>query len=159
MVNQLTIQRHRKPGQALLHAMFRRVPSKLSLLRSSAYSAPNSAVKVRSHVMYTDTSHNSLATVYTNIYRSMLVVALKFQAYVQEWGTDPRRKTGFLYSAWDSPDRGRKGAKTGGYGAEVIQQVVNFQWADIVSKSRSRKAQALKVELGLKRLWIVWSVR
>ncbi|BGP08731.1 Telomerase reverse transcriptase [Rhodotorula toruloides] len=115
MVNQLTIQRHRKPGQALLHAI---------------------AVKVRSHVMYTDTSHNSLATVYTNIYRSMLVVALKFQAYVQEWGTDPRRKTGFLY--------------------KVIQQVVNFQWADIVSKSRSRKAQALKVELGLKRLWIVW---
>ncbi|BGP32724.1 Telomerase reverse transcriptase [Rhodotorula toruloides] len=117
VVNQLTIQRHRKPGQAFLHAMFR-------------------AVKVRSHVMYTDTSHNSLSTVYTNIYRSMLVVALKFQAYVQEWGTDPRRKTGFLY--------------------KVIQQVVNFQWADVVSKSRSRKAQVLKVELGLKRLWVVW---
>ncbi|KAK4334926.1 Telomerase reverse transcriptase [Rhodotorula toruloides] len=117
VVNQLTIQRHRKPGQAFLHAMFR-------------------AVKVRSHVMYTDTSHNSLSTVYINIYRSMLVVALKFQAYVQEWGTDPRRKTGFLY--------------------KIIQQVVNFQWADVVSKSRSRKAQALKVELGLKRLWFVW---
>ncbi|BGP25246.1 Telomerase reverse transcriptase [Rhodotorula toruloides] len=117
IVNQLTIQRHRKPGQAFLHAMFR-------------------AVKIRSHVMYTDTSHNSPSTVYTNIYRSMLVVALKFQAYVQGWGMDPRRKTGFLY--------------------KVIEQVVNFEWADIVSKSRSRKAQTLKVELALKRLWVVW---
>lgn len=48
--------------------------------------------------MYTDTSHNSPATVYGNVYRAMLVVALKLQAYVQQWGIEPRRKVAFLYS-------------------------------------------------------------
>lgn len=81
--------------------MFRCIPSD-SRFQNFSSPFPRSAVKVRSHVMYTDTSHNSLSTVYINIYRSMLVVALKFQAYVQEWGTDPRRKTGFLYSALSS---------------------------------------------------------
>ncbi|BGP48846.1 Telomerase reverse transcriptase [Rhodotorula kratochvilovae] len=115
--DQLTIQRYRKPGQAFLNAMFR-------------------AVKIRSHVLYTDTTHNSLATVYSNIYRAMLVVALKFQAYVQEWGVDPRRKIGFLY--------------------KVIRQVVNFQWAAAVNQSRSRKARTLGVEFALKRPWVIW---
>jgi len=62
-----------------------------------------SAVKIRSHVMYTDTSHNSLATAYSNVYRAMLVVALKFEAYLHQWGMDPRRKVGFLYSACSEP--------------------------------------------------------
>ncbi|GAA6058467.1 hypothetical protein JCM3770_002740 [Rhodotorula araucariae] len=115
--DQLTIQRHRKPGQGFVNAMFR-------------------AVKIRSHVLYIDTTHNAPATVYSNVYRAMLVVALKFQAYVQEWGIDPRRKVGFLHKA--------------------IGQVVNFQWAAAVNQSRSRKARSLGVELGLKRPWVIW---
>lgn len=48
--------------------------------------------------MYVDTAHNSPSTAYANVYRGLLVVALKFQAYVQEWGVDARRKSSFLYS-------------------------------------------------------------
>ena len=48
--------------------------------------------------MYVDTAHNSPSTAYANVYRGLLVVALKFQAYVQEWGVDARRKSNFLYS-------------------------------------------------------------
>lgn len=53
--------------------------------------------------MYVDTAHNSPATAYANVYRALLVVALKFQAYVQEWGVNARRKSGFLYSEYRVP--------------------------------------------------------
>lgn len=102
MTDLLTIQRHRKPGRAFLNAMFRcahpflwESVSNGSLTCRSFYSA----VKIRSRIMYVDTAHNSLATAYGNLYRSLLVVALKFQAYVQEWGIDARRKSAFLYGA------------------------------------------------------------
>ncbi|GJN91088.1 hypothetical protein Rhopal_004105-T1 [Rhodotorula paludigena] len=113
----LTIQRYRKPGQAFLNAMFR-------------------AVKLRATAMYTDTSHNSPATVYGNVYRAMLVVALKLQAYVQQWGIEPLRKVAFLY--------------------KVINQVINYEWSALVNQSRSRKARKLGVEFSLKRSWVVW---
>ncbi|GAA5844734.1 hypothetical protein JCM9279_002901 [Rhodotorula babjevae] len=114
---QLTIQRCRTPGQAFVNSMFR-------------------AVKIRSHVLYTDTSHNSLATAYSNVYRAMLVVALKFRAYVHEWGIEPRRKVAFLF--------------------RVVQQVIKFEWAASVNQSRSRKARQLGVEFSLKRPWVTW---
>lgn len=59
--------------------------------------------------MYLDTAHNTPATAYGNVYRGLLVVALKFQAYVQEWGVDPRKKSAFLYSTCSaSPGSGSR---------------------------------------------------
>ncbi|KAG0659712.1 hypothetical protein C6P46_005071 [Rhodotorula mucilaginosa] len=115
--DQLTIQRYRKPGRAFLVAMFR-------------------AVKIRSRIMYVDTAHNSPSTAYANVYRGLLVVALKFQAYVQEWGIDARRKSSFLYNN--------------------VQQVVAFQWSAIVNQARSVKARALGAEMTLRRNWVIW---
>ncbi|GAA5851509.1 hypothetical protein JCM8547_001116 [Rhodosporidiobolus lusitaniae] len=117
IVDQLTIQRHRRPGQAFLNAMFR-------------------AAKVRSHVLYSDTSYNSPSTAYANVYRGMLVVALKFQAYVQEWEIDAKAKSAWLL---------RK-----------IQQVVAFGYAALVHRARARKSRLLKVDFSLKRPWVVW---
>ncbi|GAA6042852.1 hypothetical protein JCM8097_007190 [Rhodosporidiobolus ruineniae] len=117
IVDQLTIQRNRKPGKAFINAMFR-------------------AVKVRSHALYSDTTYNSSTTAYTNIYRAMLVVALKFQAYVQEWGVDARAKSGFLLQS--------------------VRQIVSFGYASLVHRARARKARLLKVEFTLKREWVIW---
>ncbi|GAA5915420.1 hypothetical protein JCM6882_001418 [Rhodosporidiobolus microsporus] len=117
LVDQLTIQRHRRPGKAFLNSMFR-------------------AVKVRTHILYSDTSYNSPSTAYTNVYRGMLIVALKFQAYVGEWGVDSRRKTEFLWTA--------------------IERIVTFAFATLVNRARSRKARLLRVEFTLKREWVNW---
>ncbi|BGP56240.1 hypothetical protein JCM8202_005757 [Rhodotorula sphaerocarpa] len=117
IADQLTIQRFRKPGRAFRNAMFR-------------------AVKIRTRIMYLDTAHNTPATAYGNVYRGLLVVALKFQAYVQEWGVDPRKKSAFLYN--------------------ILQQILAFQWSAIVNQSRSFKAQTLHSEMGLKRSWVAW---
>ncbi|GAA6017946.1 hypothetical protein JCM10207_002715 [Rhodosporidiobolus poonsookiae] len=117
IADQLTIQRSRRPGQAFINAMFR-------------------AVKIRSHSMYSDTSYNSSATAFINAYRSMLVVALKFQAYVQEWGIDPRRKSAFLLKA--------------------LQRTVSAAYASLMHRSRARKARLLKVEFTLKQPWVTW---
>ena len=100
IVNQLTVQRYRKPGEAFLNAMLRFAHP--LLLRSAPTESnppsPRSAVKVRSHSMYTDTNFNSSNTVYSNIYQAMLVVALKFRAYVQEWSGSLRGKVTFFWS-------------------------------------------------------------
>ncbi|GAA5865197.1 hypothetical protein JCM1840_003940 [Sporobolomyces johnsonii] len=117
IADQLTVQRYRKPGQAFINAMYR-------------------AVKIRSHPMYTDTSYNSLSTVYSNIYQAMLVVALKFQVYVQEWGWDLRHRMGFFWRA--------------------IQQIVRFEYAALTNQASSRKARELQAELEIKRSWVTW---
>ncbi|GAA5826431.1 hypothetical protein JCM11251_002363 [Rhodosporidiobolus azoricus] len=117
IVDQLTIQRHRRPGKAFLDSMLR-------------------AVKVRTQMLYSDTSYNSPTTAYTNVYRGMLVVALKFQAYVGEWGVDSRRKSAFLYAA--------------------VERIVAFGFASLINRARSRKARLLRVEFSLKREWVNW---
>ncbi|GAA5959406.1 hypothetical protein JCM21900_006848 [Sporobolomyces salmonicolor] len=115
IADQLTVQRYRKPGQAFINAI---------------------AVKIRSHPMYTDTSYNSLSTVYSNIYQAMLVVALKFQVYVQEWSWDLRHRLGFFWRA--------------------IQQIVRFKYTALTHQASSRKARKLQVALGIKRSWVAW---
>ncbi|GAA5971226.1 hypothetical protein JCM11641_004195 [Rhodosporidiobolus odoratus] len=117
IVDQLTISRHRKPGKAFLNAMLR-------------------ATKIRAHVLYSDTSYNSPSTAYGNVYRAMLVVALKFQAYAQEWGLDPRQKADFLL--------------------KTIQQIVSFAYSTLVNRARAKKARLLKVEFTLKQVWVNW---
>jgi hypothetical protein len=59
------------------------------------------AVKIRAHIIYTDTSHNSRNVVYLNMYQAMLVVALKFQAYVAEWGADPRKRPDYFFREFE----------------------------------------------------------
>jgi len=99
IVNQLTVQRYRKPGEAFLNAMLRFAPPLLLLPKPNlTVPSSDSAVKVRSHSMYTDTNFNSANTVYSNIYQAMLVVALKFRAYVQEWSGSLRGKVTFFWS-------------------------------------------------------------
>lgn len=53
-------------------------------------------MKARSHIIYTDTSHNSAHSVYLNAYQSFLIVALKFKAYIREWRVSPMAKSEFL---------------------------------------------------------------
>lgn len=60
------------------------------------------AIKARSHIIYNDTSHNSSHSVYLNIYQSFLIVALKFHAYIKEWGADPRRRPAFFLGQYRS---------------------------------------------------------
>ncbi|KAL8280819.1 hypothetical protein RQP46_006823 [Phenoliferia psychrophenolica] len=60
----LTVQRIKYPGKAFLHKMLE-------------------TCKARAHLLYNDTTHNSLLTVYLNIYQSFLLSALKFHAIVE----------------------------------------------------------------------------
>ncbi|BGP16855.1 Telomerase reverse transcriptase [Rhodosporidiobolus nylandii] len=115
IVDQLTIQRFRKPGQAFLNAMYR-------------------ATKVRAHALFCDTSYNSQSTAHANVYRAMLVVALKFQAYVQEWGVEPKERDVFL----------------------LIRQIISFAYAALVNRARAKKARLLKVQFSLKKAWVTW---
>ncbi|GAA5952834.1 hypothetical protein JCM3765_002979 [Sporobolomyces pararoseus] len=117
IVDQLTVQRFRKPGEAFLNAMLR-------------------AVKVRAHSMYTDTNFNSKSTVYLNIYQAMLVVALKYQAYVQEWCGSLKGKVTFLWNA--------------------LQKIVKNEYSTLFAQSRSRKAITLSASFELDRLHVIW---
>ncbi|GAA5841755.1 hypothetical protein JCM5353_007420 [Sporobolomyces roseus] len=117
IVNQLTVQRYRKPGEAFLNAMLR-------------------AVKVRSHSMYTDTNFNSSNTVYSNIYQAMLVVALKFRAYVQEWSGGLKGKVVFFWNA--------------------LQKIVKYEYSALVRQSRGRKAARLSATFDLERTHVLW---
>ncbi|GAA5958254.1 hypothetical protein JCM10213_002618 [Rhodosporidiobolus nylandii] len=115
IVDQLTIQRFRKPGQAFLNAI---------------------ATKVRAHALFCDTSYNSQSTAHANVYRAMLVVALKFQAYVQEWGVEPKERDVFLLNA--------------------VRQIISFAYAALVNRARAKKARLLKVQFSLKKAWVTW---
>ncbi|CEQ41347.1 SPOSA6832_03072 [Sporobolomyces salmonicolor] len=136
IADQLTVQRYRKPGQAFINAI---------------------AVKIRSHAMYTDTSYNSLSTVYSNIYQAMLVVALKFQVYVQEWSWDLRHRLGFFWrelrlSLLQSVRANPRYCHSIG----AIQQIVRFKYTALTHQASSRKARKLQVALGIKRSWVAW---
>ncbi|GAA5910442.1 telomerase reverse transcriptase [Sporobolomyces salmoneus] len=117
IVNQLTVQRYRKPGEAFINAMLR-------------------AVKVRAHSMYTDTNFNSTTTVYENIYQAMLVVALKYRAYVQEWCGSLKGKTVFFWN--------------------VIQKVVKYEHSALFRQGTSRKAAKLDAAFNLERTHVIW---
>lgn len=60
------------------------------------------AVKIRAHIIFNDTTHNAKQTVYFNTYQALLVVALKFQAYVREWSVKPGARAGFFTSEHSS---------------------------------------------------------
>ncbi|GAA5934697.1 telomerase reverse transcriptase [Sporobolomyces koalae] len=117
IVNQLTVQRFRKPGEAFLSAMLR-------------------AVKIRAHPMYTDTNYNSSATVYLNIYQAMLVVALKFSAYVQEWTGTIKGRVAFFWKA--------------------VQKIVKYEYAALLRHGQSRRAAKLSATLELERSHVIW---
>ncbi|GAA6062681.1 hypothetical protein JCM10212_002504 [Sporobolomyces blumeae] len=104
IVNQLTVQRYRSPGKAFLEAMMRHVE----------------ALYLRSHAMYTDTSYNSLDTVYANIYESMLVVALKFEAYVRAWSSKVKGRAAFYWS--------------------TVKKIVEYEYSAVRYQSRKRAA-------------------
>lgn len=52
--------------------------------------------KGRSHSIYTDTSFNSLAVVYSNIYQNFLILAMKMANYIKVWGMDPDKHRDFV---------------------------------------------------------------
>ncbi|GAA6017246.1 hypothetical protein JCM11491_001868 [Sporobolomyces phaffii] len=117
IVNQLTIQRFRKPGEAFLNAMLR-------------------AVKVRAQSMYTDTNFNSKMTVLSNIYEAMLVVALKYRAYVQEWCGSLKGKVVFFWNA--------------------LRKIVKYEHSTLVRQGRSRKAVKLSAAFELEQIHVTW---
>jgi hypothetical protein len=119
--------------------------------------ALHSAVKVRTHVLYSDTSYNSPTTAYSNVYRGMIVVALKFQAYVQEWGVDAKKSTAYLLSPSDLVISCSNFRLTTLH-AESIRQIVAFSHAALVHRAHARKARLLKVEFTMKRQWVMWCV-
>ena len=133
------------PPLLLLHKLNLTVPSS------------DSAVKVRSHSMYTDTNFNSANTVYSNIYQAMLVVALKFRAYVQEWSGSLRGKVTFFWStsvflslACDDADSiGR---------IDALQKIVKYEHSALVRQSRGRKAAKLAATFDLERSHVLWCV-
>ncbi|GAA5871307.1 hypothetical protein JCM16303_000711 [Sporobolomyces ruberrimus] len=117
IVNQLTVQRYRKPGEAFLSAMFR-------------------AVKVRAHSMYTDTTFNSLSTVYSNIYQALLIVALKYRAYIQEWCGSLRGKVSFFWSA--------------------LRKIVKYEYSSLLRQVRGRRAVKLAASFDIEELHVTW---
>ncbi|KAK4054671.1 Telomerase reverse transcriptase [Microbotryomycetes sp. JL221] len=117
IADKLTVQHYRRPGSSFINTMLR-------------------AVKIRSHVIYNDTTHNSIMTVYTNTYQALLIVALKFQAYVQLWGADPRKQPKFFQN--------------------VIHQVVRYHFAVVQSRMNAKASKLLGAKYTIKRSFVMW---
>lgn len=113
----LTVERTKKPGEAFIFKMLQ-------------------TCKMRAHLIYNDTAHNSLQTVYLNIYQSFLLVALKFHAYVREWGTDPRRRPAFFEGA--------------------LEHILQFMYVAIKNRSRTKAAREAGGECDIQRSSVTW---
>ncbi|SCZ90542.1 BZ3500_MvSof-1268-A1-R1_Chr9g10874 [Microbotryum saponariae] len=89
-----------------------------------------SQVKVRSYLLYLDTSHNTLYTVLLNIYQSMAIVAIKFEAYVREWKqARTRTRKDFFLGA--------------------VRGTVGYGWSLIRFRCGGKKAKKVGAEFGV----------
>ena len=68
----------------------------LSLSRIILIDSKRRAVKAKCHIIYCDTTHNSTFTVYLNIYQTLLLVALKYHAYIRSWKPDPKTRAEYF---------------------------------------------------------------
>ncbi|SGZ26907.1 BQ5605_C025g09993 [Microbotryum silenes-dioicae] len=118
ITNKLTVQRHSKPGESFLHSMMVQV-------------------KVRSYLLYLDTSHNTLYTVLLNIYQSMAIVAIKFVAYVREWKqARTRMRKDFFLGA--------------------VRGTVGYGWSLIRFRCGGKKAKKFGAEFGVGKNVVLW---
>jgi len=122
-----------------------------------------SAIKVRAHSMYTDTNFNSRTTVYSNIYQAMLVVALKFQAYIQDWCGSLKGKITFFWSTFPlalvgSKSSGSKANLGIDVGVDALQKIVKYEHSALVRQGRNRKAAKLSASFDLERSQVIWYV-
>ncbi|SCV70113.1 BQ2448_1507 [Microbotryum intermedium] len=118
ITNKLTVQRHFKPGESFLNSMMVQV-------------------KVRSHLLYLDTSHNSLYTVLLNIYQSTAIVAIKFDAYVREWKqARTRTRKDFFLTA--------------------VRSTIEYGWSLIRHRCRGNKAKKVGAEVRIGKNMVVW---
>ncbi|KAM0789504.1 hypothetical protein ACM66B_000323 [Microbotryomycetes sp. NB124-2] len=117
ITDKLTVQHYRRPGHSFVKSMLR-------------------AVKIRAHVMYNDTTHNTTMTVYRTTYQILLVLALKFQAYVKVWGADPRKQPVFF--------------------TNTLRQLVRFHYSVVQSRVTAKQARCIGAKCDVKRPFILW---
>lgn len=79
MTNVLTIRTQHRPGEAFLHTMLY-------------------AFKMRSNIIFFDTTFAHFRTVYLNIYQALLFVAMKYHSYITIWHPTVDRNISFFLS-------------------------------------------------------------
>lgn len=89
------MEKGKRSGAAFIHKMIQYANQISHMPDPDLFSRQ---VKLRSHIIYSDSGLNTEQTIYLNVYQNFVLTAMKMHRYIRTWGINTSKNSMFIES-------------------------------------------------------------